>query len=97
MRVLKWIVDRCHGRAGARKTEIGWLPDASAIDLAGMGADSEALYEKAQAIVPDEWRTELKAHSEFFATLQPRVPGELIEQRERLCSEFASAPAPAKQ
>jgi GTP-dependent phosphoenolpyruvate carboxykinase len=36
MRVLKWIVGRCHGRAEATKTALGWIPDSNGFDLEGM-------------------------------------------------------------
>ena len=35
-RVLKWIFERCDGRAGARETAIGRMPHPADIDLGGL-------------------------------------------------------------
>ena len=36
MRVLAWVVDRCHGRAGARETALGYEPDYRDLNWAGL-------------------------------------------------------------
>ena len=36
MRVLRWIIDRCEGRAGARETPIGDVPRREDFDLQGL-------------------------------------------------------------
>ncbi|MGH7178490.1 MAG: phosphoenolpyruvate carboxykinase (GTP), partial [Tepidisphaeraceae bacterium] len=36
MRVLKWIIDRAHGRAYAYESPIGWMPKPGEIDLDGL-------------------------------------------------------------
>src|SRR6266436_4592375 len=36
MRVLKWIVDRCAGRADADETPLGWVPGPQCFDVEGI-------------------------------------------------------------
>jgi len=85
MRVLKWIIDRCHGRAYARETVLGWMPRAQDIDLDGLvGVD----FEKIQHVGLDEVKTELVSQEELFLKLAGDLPKEMIFQRELLVSRL---------
>jgi phosphoenolpyruvate carboxykinase (GTP) len=85
MRVLKWIIDRAHGRAYARETLLGWMPHTGDIDLEGLeGVDFEAV----QAINVDEVRSELVGQEELFLKLAGDLPKEIIFQRELLVSRL---------
>jgi phosphoenolpyruvate carboxykinase (GTP) len=88
MRVLKWIVDRCHGRSNAYETPLGWVPGAADIDLRGLeGFDATAL-DKVLRIDVEEWRRELLMQEELFLKLHSDLPHELILQRELLVSRL---------
>jgi phosphoenolpyruvate carboxykinase (GTP) len=88
MRVLKWIVDRCHGRANANETPLGWVPGAHSFDLGGMkDFDSERL-EQAQTINFHDWRREVLMQDELFIKLYSHLPKELIFQRELLVARL---------
>ena len=89
MRVLKWIVDRCHGRAGGRETPIGWMPLTEDFDLAGLPGVTPAMFEKAQSVDIDAWRRESVAHEELFMQLYSTLPKELIFQRELLVARLS--------
>jgi phosphoenolpyruvate carboxykinase (GTP) len=87
MRVLKWIIDRCHGRAYARETLIGWMPRADDIDLEGLGITRED-FAKLQSVSPDDIKTELQNQQELFLKLAGDLPKEMIFQRELLISRL---------
>ena len=86
-RVLKWIIDRTHGRALARETQIGWMPRYREFDWTGMDYKREQ-FEQCMRFDRDEWRRELISQTELFLTLHDRLPKELIFQRELLISRL---------
>jgi phosphoenolpyruvate carboxykinase (GTP) len=88
MRVLKWIVERCQGRADAREAALGWVPGPRDFDLGGMEKfDSEKLA-RAQQINIEEWRREALAGDELSFKLHSDVPKELAYQRELLVARL---------
>lgn len=84
MRVLKWIVERCEGRAHARETPLGWVPDFDDLEWSGLESFSPEQYHSVTAISHDEWQLELAAHDELFETLKTSLPRELQLRRELL-------------
>ena len=89
MRVLKWIIDRCEGRAGAGASPIGSVPRPEDLDLEGLEGFSPEMIRALLAIEPEEWAQELAGQEEFFKTLAPYVPPELLEQHEQLARRLA--------
>jgi phosphoenolpyruvate carboxykinase (GTP) len=83
MRVLKWVVDRAHGRALARETPIGWMPRFEDIDWSGMPFPRED-FEKLQAFDRKAWRNEVIEHEEMLLDLHEHLPPEMIYERELL-------------
>jgi phosphoenolpyruvate carboxykinase (GTP) len=88
MRVLKWIVDRCHGCANANETPLGWVPGARSFDLGGMKDFDAARLEQAQTINYNDWRREVLMQDELFIKLHSHLPKEMIFQRELLVARL---------
>jgi phosphoenolpyruvate carboxykinase (GTP) len=83
MRVLKWIVDRAHGRAAGRETPIGWMPGYDDLEWAGLEFPREQ-FEELQAFNRAAWRAEVIQHEELFIDLHDHLPSEIIYERELL-------------
>ena len=83
MRVLKWIVDRSHGRASGQETPIGWTPAFSDMDWNGMDF-TEQDFNKLQDFDREAWKKEVIGHEELFIKLHDQLPLELVYERELL-------------
>jgi phosphoenolpyruvate carboxykinase (GTP) len=81
MRVLRWIVDRVHGRALAKDSPIGWQPRYQDLDWNGLSF-SKQQFEELQRVDGDAWHSELEGHKKFFLALNDHLPRELLLQRE---------------
>jgi phosphoenolpyruvate carboxykinase (GTP) len=87
IRILRWIIDRCHGRAYAVETPLGWMPRAEDIDLGGLDvlrSDIEAV----QSIDLEAFKEEIMGQQELFLKLAGDLPKEIIFQRELLISRL---------
>jgi phosphoenolpyruvate carboxykinase (GTP) len=84
MRVLKWIIDRCTGRGGAGESPIGSVPRPEDLDLEGLESVSAEMMGELLAVKPDEWARELAGQQEFFESLQPYLPEELLDEHKKL-------------
>ncbi len=88
MRVLQWIVDRCHGCVPAHETDIGWMPYYEDMNWNGLEHFSREQFNEVMAINADEWRHEITSQDDLFFKLYARLPKELIFQRELLVSRI---------
>jgi phosphoenolpyruvate carboxykinase (GTP) len=83
MRVLKWVVDRAHGRTLGKETPIGWMPHYEDIEWEGLDFPKEK-FDELQAFDREPWRQEVLGHEELFLDLHDRLPPEMIYERELL-------------
>jgi len=85
LRVLRWIIDRCEDRVGARETPIGWLPHAEDIDTEGLDVN-EGTMQALLAVNVDQWKHEMDSIGKYFSGFGDRLPAELKREHEKVVS-----------
>jgi phosphoenolpyruvate carboxykinase (GTP) len=90
MRVLKWIVDRCAGRAQGVETALGVIPRYEDLNWAGLERFERARYEELARVDESAWGEELKSHDELFGKLAGRLPQALESRRGSLHQKLAA-------
>jgi phosphoenolpyruvate carboxykinase (GTP) len=85
LRVLRWIIDRCEHRVGARDTPIGCLPHPEDIDTAGLDV-SEDTMRTLLSVNVDQWKHEMDSVGSYLASFGDRLPAELKHEHEKVVS-----------
>ncbi len=88
LRVLNWILDRCEGKADAKETAIGYLPNASDINVEGLNIDKATL-ENLLSVDKEVWKEEIANQKEFFAKFGDDLPAEIKEELKKLEERLA--------
>ena len=88
MRVLEWIIGRCHGQKDGREKSIGWVPRFEDMNLTGMEEMTRERFDEMMKIDPEEWRRELVLQNELFLKLYHELPKEMVYQRELLVARL---------
>jgi phosphoenolpyruvate carboxykinase (GTP) len=81
MRVLKWIVDRVHGRGFAVESPLGWMPRYEDIDWKGIDFPA-ATFHDLMSVGREAGAAEARSHEELFDRFLDRLPKEFIFERE---------------
>ncbi len=84
LRVLRWMIDRCEGRAGAVETPIGYLPRPEDIDLTGLEHVEPNTLEQLLAVDPAQWRTEMAHLGEYLESFGARLPREIASEHRKI-------------
>ncbi|MCB1904381.1 MAG: phosphoenolpyruvate carboxykinase (GTP), partial [Gammaproteobacteria bacterium] len=91
MRVLKWVVDRVRGRAGAVESPFGKMPRYEDITWAGLNF-TEAKYHGIMDIAKEGALSEAEAIKKYFEGYGKHLPAELEQQRRTFEERAKAAP-----
>ena len=91
MRVLKWVVDRVHGRGYALESPLGWMPRYEDLDWTGLDVSREQ-FTALMAVEREEWKDEVLSHEALFTKVYDRLPKEFMFMRELLLSSLWRSP-----
>jgi len=89
MRVLKWIVDRCRGRAQGVQTALGLQPEYRDLDWHGLDFSADR-FGQVMRVERELWERELAAHDRLFAQLGAKQPRTLADLRRHLGARLAA-------
>jgi len=86
-RVIEWMIRRCTGEAGARDTEIGYLPNPADIDISDLDYEicpgkkfgAEEL-EDILKVETDYWKEDITSIKDFYAKFGDRLPKVLADE-----------------
>ena len=90
MRVLAWIVSRCHGRAQGVETALGVMPRFEDLSWAGLDKFRADQYRELSRVEQGAWKEELASHDDLLGKLGAHLPRELELGRKALHQRLAA-------
>lgn len=88
MRVLKWVVECCQGKAGAIETPLGLMPRWEDLAWNGLEQFSREQFGEITRVDAPAWRAELASHDELFEKLGDHLPAALEQRRAKLHAQL---------
>ena len=88
MRVLEWIVNRCHGRAYAAETILGWMPRPQRHRPGRPAPSARSSSRRCRPSTSKSIKREILTQEELFLKLAGELPKEMIFQRELLIARL---------
>ena len=82
-RVLKWVMERLDGTAGAVETPIGHVPGEGSLDVDGLDLTADQVTAALQ-VDRQEWAAEIPLIEEWFAKIGDSVPTSLRDELDSL-------------
>jgi phosphoenolpyruvate carboxykinase (GTP) len=90
MRVLEWIVGRCHGIAHGVNTTLGIIPRHEDLNWSGLQTFLPEQYEEISRVDAAAWREEVVAHDQLLEQLGTRLSPALALCRSQLHGKLAA-------
>ena len=90
MRVVKWAVERCQGKAGAVQSPLGPMPRWEDLAWIGLEKFSREQFVELTRVDSAAWREELASHDELFEKLGDRLPAALAQRRVALHAQLGA-------
>jgi phosphoenolpyruvate carboxykinase (GTP) len=87
LRVLKWVIDRCHGTGSAVETPIGFVPGKDGIDTTGLDISRETM-EELTYVDKENWYEELESQTTWFQQFGYQLPLGIWEEHEALADRL---------
>ncbi|MBU2499580.1 MAG: phosphoenolpyruvate carboxykinase (GTP) [Proteobacteria bacterium] len=91
LRVIKWIIDRVHGRGYGVESPFGYMPRHQDIHWEGLSYDPETFY-RIMSVDREAAKREVREHEELFDNFFDRLPKEFTHHRELLKSRLWRSP-----
>jgi phosphoenolpyruvate carboxykinase (GTP) len=89
MRVLEWIVGRCHGLVKGVETPLGIIPAFEDLNWRGLEKFTREQYQEISRVDDGAWKDEVASHDELLGKLGAHLPRELDERRTQLHQRLA--------
>ena len=90
IRILKWIIDRVNGRAGAKETPLGLVPNVNSFPIEGLDIPKQNL-QKLFEVNAGEWQEEIEEIKNFLAQFGHRLPYEIRQHCNTMAARLQSS------
>jgi phosphoenolpyruvate carboxykinase (GTP) len=90
MRVLEWVVGRCHGLVKGVETPLGIIPAFEDLNWRGLERFTRERYQEISGVDGGAWKEEVASHDELLGKLGAHLPRELEQLRAQLHQRLAA-------